>query len=138
MPDRTAAIGKGGQITAESEHRAGDGTLISRQVTLPLPHYPDPPEHPDPNCEDCIKQYIRNFKAWTERCNELNQERKKIGEYHAKRVAFAEKHRRSNIPEKYRTGEPSPTNGLEAESEIKQLKVLEKEVKNVPRASSKQ
>ena len=31
-----------------------------------------------------------------------------LNAYHSKRVAYAEKHRRDEIPEKYRTGEDAP------------------------------
>lgn len=125
-----ATVGGNTEIRNESEHRARDGRLISRQATVSLPTMPDPPKEPDPNCRECINQYIRDYDKWTKRCKELMKEHEKITEYHARRVAFAEKYRDAEIPEKYRTGIPSPTMGQEAENEMKQLKVLEKEVKN--------
>lgn len=133
MPVATQRFGT--EIIAEAVHRAGDGTLISQQITTPLPKMPEPPKVPDPNCRPCIYQYIRDFGRWTKQCGQLMKEYEKILEYHAKRVAFAEKYRDEIIPEKYRTGEPSPTTGQEAKEEMKLLKRLEKEVKRGSRTS---
>lgn len=134
----TAVVGRGAKVEAGGEHRAGDGRLISRQLTVPLPKMPDPPAMPDPNCRECINQYIGDFDKWTKQCKELHKGHEKIMEYHAKRVAFAEKYRSVEIPEKYRTGIPSPTTGQEAKDGMKTLKNLEKEVKRVTGRSCKQ
>lgn len=162
MPTATSILG--GRIRAEAEHRDGIcvkcgihfewgkdpddidrrlpcaecggeiGRLISRQVTTPLPKMPESPEVPDPNCHPCIYKYIRDFDKWAKECRKLMEGHRKILEYHHRRVVFAEKYRDEIIPEKYRTGTPSPTTGFEAMEEMKLLKKLEKEVKNGARA----
>ena len=105
------------------------GFLIWKQATIPLPKMPDPPKVPKPDCRPCINRYVFDFERWSIKCQDLMKEHEKIMEYHAKRVAFAEKYRNAEIPGKYRTGNPSPTTGQEAKDEIKRLKNLEKEVK---------
>jgi hypothetical protein len=44
-------------------------------------------------------------------------------EYHRQRVKYAEKHRDGEIPERYRTGEPSPTTVKQAAWEILKLRL---------------
>lgn len=128
MPEAISRFGTA--ITIEAVHRTSDGTLISQQVTTSLPQMPEPPIVPDPNCHPCIYKYIRDFDKWAKECRKLMEGHRKILEYHHRRVVFAEKYRDEIIPEKYRTGEPSPTTGLEAKEEMRLLKKLEKEVKH--------
>lgn len=124
-----AMIGGRAKMVGGGEHRTGDGRLISSQVTIPLPKMPDAPKPPDPNCRECINQYVIDYDKWTKRCKKLMKIHEQICEYHVKRINFAEKYRNTDIPEKYRTGVPSPTTEQGAKDEIKILKNIEREVK---------
>ncbi len=111
-------------------HRDGKGNLISRQASIEPPEMPEKLAEPDSSCRECINQYIRDFDKWTKECKELMKEYQVILDYHEHRVEFAEKHRNNTIPDKYRTGEDSPTTKMDAEREIKVLRKLDKNFKS--------
>lgn len=124
----TAKTSSGIAISWGATHRDGKGNLIVRQASIEPPEMPEELVMPDPTCRECINQYIRDFDKWTKKCKELMKEYQVILDYHEHRVKFAEKHRNDVIPNKYRTGEESPTTKVDAEMEIKLLKKLDKEM----------
>ena len=84
------------KVTIHADHRNGAGQLIARPTSVQAP---DPPQ-----CLSirCLGRFIMDslFVAY-------------LSSYHRRRVAYAEKNRPENgkkILERYRTGEPSPTN----------------------------
>lgn len=79
------------RATVEAEHRDGKGNLIARSISIQAP---DPPQCTKPSC-------IWGFFLKVVFCD-------LISKYHGMRVGYAEKHRRKEIPQKYRTGEDSP------------------------------
>lgn len=79
------------KITWGATHRDGDGNLISHQASI------DPPVAPTCLRVSCLWQYLRDAVLYA-----------LVGNYHAKRVAYAEANRGKNILERYRTGDPSP------------------------------
>lgn len=85
---------KGGiNLSWGAEHRDGDGNLICRQASIGTPR--------GPTClkPGCMFRYLKRVILYI-----------LLGLYHVKRAAYAEAHRHDVIPEKYRTGEPSPEN----------------------------
>lgn len=74
-----------------AEHRDGDGHLISRQATIPVP---DVPRCITPKC---LWKYVFDTIVYVLICT-----------YHERRTSYAEANRHKDILERYRTGEPSP------------------------------
>jgi hypothetical protein len=89
----TSSTRAGFQGSFEVDHRDGAGNLIARDFTINLPPLPD-----------CLKFSCVVKFAWA--CLTVAF----IQAYHAKRVTYAEKNRRKKILDRYRTGEPSPSN----------------------------
>lgn len=71
-------------------HRDGGGRLISRQASV---------EPPILTCLrlSCLLRYLKAALFYT-----------LVSKYHARRVGYAEANRHRLIPDRYRTGEPSP------------------------------
>jgi len=83
----------GTRITVEAEHRDGQGNLIAKSVSIQAPSVPR-----------CLRlKCLWKFLLEVILCSLLSV-------YHAKRVVYAEGNRHKEIPQKYRTGENSPTN----------------------------
>jgi hypothetical protein len=101
MPE--AYFGSGTKLSWTNEHRGEEGRLISRQMSF---------ESPQLKCikPKCVFRYLKACFAHAA-----------IQTYHAKRVEYAEAHRRDIIDEKYRTGEPSPETFWEAIRETAKL-----------------
>jgi len=77
----------------EAEHCDSQGKLISRSVSIQ-----------DPSPPQCTKfRCVWRFFWQVVFCGLLSS-------YHCKRVVYAEKNRRKDIPSKYRTGEDAPEN----------------------------
>ena len=93
----------GVKLTWGSEHMS-KGRLISRQASIPPPK---PMTCLKPSCYFAYLGRVFTYML--------------VNIYHSKRVAYAEKHRRDAIPEKYRTGEPSPEGILSTVKEILKL-----------------
>jgi len=74
-----------------AEHRDGKGNLICRHISVEQPGIP--------TCTNfhCLWEYLKASILYT-----------LILAYHQKRTVYAELNRHKNIPERYRTGEPSP------------------------------
>jgi len=84
------------KVTVHADHRNGAGQLIARPTSIQAP---DPPQ-----CLSirCLGRFILDslFVAY-------------LSSYHRRRVAYAEKNRPEKgkvILERYRTGNPAPTN----------------------------
>ena len=87
-----ASSHKGGVLVAwGASHRDKDGNLISRQISI------EPPDAPMCLKMSCVWRYIKDSLFYALLVN-----------YHARRVAYAEANRHTQILERYRTGEPSP------------------------------
>jgi len=101
MPESKTSVGMA--FRWEGEHRDGEGRLISQNATLPAPQL---------TClkPKCVYRYL--VKAWRHAF---------VLTYHAERVKYAEAHRYEEIPEKYRTGDPSPSTVIGAIWEIIKL-----------------
>ena len=84
----------------------GLGRLIVKTYSVQPPR---PPTCLKPGC-------IWRFMLRVEYCDLLVA-------YHAERVKYATQHRHKHIPEKYRTGEPSPSNIKETIKAIIKLKI---------------
>lgn len=80
-------------ISWGAEHWGKDGELISRQVSI------EPPIVPQCLKPKCLIKYIKSAVFYA-----------LVAHYHEKRTAYAEANRHKDIPERYRTGEPSPKN----------------------------
>lgn len=119
----------GRKVTAEIEHRKGDGTLIYKAVTIPEPVLPEEPTPPTSQKLKLVIGYIKEVAKWRAECNDLISTYNAIQEYHELRTQYAEaKHNRDkDMPVKYRTGEPYPKTKEDARAEIKILKKLIKE-----------
>lgn len=87
----------GVNVTIGAEHRDGKGNLISRSTGIQAP---SPPKCTKPKC-------LWKFFWAVVYCDLLST-------YHRSRVEYAERHRRKNILLKYRTGEDSPRNIIQA------------------------
>jgi len=70
----------------------GQGKLIARTYAIQAPHL-----------KSLKFKDVRQFILENEYCNWLSK-------YHTERVEYATKHRHKYMPEKYRSGEPSPQN----------------------------
>lgn len=81
------------RATVEAEHRDGKGNLISRSISIQAPN---PPTCMKPGC-------IWRFFLRVVFCDLISR-------YHKMRMEYAEKNRSKKIPQKYRTGENSPSN----------------------------
>lgn len=83
-----ASVGGGLTVHWGAEHKTADGKLIVRMASM------QPPAWPGCNCVGKYLWWI--FKYWL------------LMYYHEWRVQYAERKRHEPIPERYRTGEPSP------------------------------
>ena len=81
------------KVIIGAEHRDGQGNLISRSAVAQPPTPPICPKF------KCLWKFF-----WRVVYHGL------LNEYHKARVEYAEKHRRKEIPMKYRTGEDAPQN----------------------------
>ena len=120
---------QGTEITAEIEHRKGDGTLIYKSGTIPEPVLPDQPIVPDKLGLKAAMGYIKEVAKWRTECNESINTFSAIQEYEELRAHYAG-NRNKDIPIKYRTGEPYPKTLGDAKAEISILKKLIKEEGN--------
>ena len=85
------------RATVEAEHRDSEGNLIAKSVSIQAPPLPG-----------CVKpKCLMKFFGEVALCSLLST-------YHCKRVVYAENNRHKKIPQKYRTGEDSPTNVKQA------------------------
>ena len=85
----------------------GLGRLIAKTFSV------QPPESPRCTRPKCLYRFFKDILL----CALLSY-------YHQKRVIYVEKHRNRNIPERYRTGEPSPENIWQAVLTILKLKCI--------------
>lgn len=81
----------GAAVSWGTEHRDGDGNLISRMASV------KPPAPPKCLRPSCLWDYL--WSAWLYAL---------VCTYHSRRAAYAEANRHKKILERYRTGEPSP------------------------------
>lgn len=125
MPQPVAMSGRA--VRSETIHRAPDGTLICRHVSVDRPVLPKEPKEPECVQPRCIEEYIKQREKWEKRCKEILADYQAVLDYHTRRVSFAEGHRHDVIPDKYRTGEWSPRNKKEVEKAIAALNKIEKE-----------
>lgn len=101
---RVADVSGGVKISFKAAHRDGNGKLISAQGTIPEPA---PLTCPKLSC------YLR----FLHRCVRYGF----LLAYETQRLKYAESHRRVDIPEKYRTGDPAPETIKDALWEIVKL-----------------
>jgi len=120
---------QGTEITAEIEHRKGDGTLIYKSFTIPNPVLPEEPIAPDNLNFKAVVGYIKQMTKWRTECNELITTFNSIQEYEELRAHYTGD-RNKDMPIKYRTGEPYPKTLGDAKAEISILKKLIKEEGN--------
>ena len=117
----------GREVTAEIEHRKGDGTLIYKSKTIPEPDLPEAPEPPtEPGFRAKLK-YIKQVFMWQMKCVLLMDNFNAIMKYEELRAHYAGANRNKDMPTKYRTGEPYPKTRVDARREINILKKLIKE-----------
>jgi len=91
----------------EAEHRDGSGNLIAKSVSIQAP---SPPQ--------CVRiRCLMRFVSAIAFCGLLTI-------YHRKRFTYAERNRHKKIPQKYRTGENSPTNIRQAIFAIIKLTII--------------
>lgn len=93
---QNSATASGLRIEWGATHRSGDGTVISRQVSVAEPAPLDCTKF------SCIVNWVLDMFLYS-----------LIVLYHERRVAYAEKNRNKEILERYRSGEPSPKTWLE-------------------------
>ena len=98
-----APAGAGISLGYESEHRS-NGKLVVRMVSIPPPAPLTCPSF------KCYLRYVGRVIRYGF-----------ILGYHKRRVAYCEQHRYEDIPEHYRTGDPSPVTVREAVREIIKL-----------------
>ena len=85
------------KVTVTGEHRDGTGKLIAKTYSV----------QPPPPLKGLGAKSLLNYYRGVIFCELLTS-------YHRRRVAYAEKNRRKEILEKYRTGEPSPDTIMQA------------------------
>lgn len=114
----------GTETTYAIDIRNKDGALIYREASIMFPTLPEAP--PEPTCftVDCINAYQKKFDKWTEECKRIVDFYEALGEYHEERCKYCMSHRNNLIDDKYKTGEPSPSNIEEAKIEIQRLRRL--------------
>jgi len=118
---------QGTEITAEVEHRKGDGTLIYKSKTIHEPILPEEPKPPTTSGFMEVARYIKQRASWQIGCQDLIDTFNLIQEYEELRAHYAGANRNKDMPTKYRTGELYPKTKEEAKKEIKILKKLIKE-----------
>lgn len=95
----------GFKILWSAEHRDKDGNLIVRQTVLE-------PKALECYRLSCLLKYPLSTLQYILACY-----------YHKCRADYAEKHRHNTMPERYRTGEPSPETIWQALQEILKIKI---------------
>jgi len=116
----------GTEISAEIEHRKGDGTLLYRSTGIHPLVLPEEPIAPDNLNFKAVVGYIKQMTKWRAECNDLITTFNSIQEYEELRAHYAG-NRNKDIPIKYRTGESYPKTKEDARAEINILKKLIKE-----------
>jgi len=116
----------GTEITAEIEHRKGDGTLLYRSTGIHPLVLPEEPIAPDNLNFKAVVSYIKQMTKWRAECSKKIDTHNAIQEYEELRAHYTG-NRNKDIPIKYRTGEPYPQTFEGAKAEINILKKLIKE-----------